>query len=119
MRIIERRERLGLSQRDVIDRLAGLGATASNRALSAMEHGNGIDVGRLPELAIALECTITYLLGMTGQPQRWTPDAVAPDMRDPAAALADPSPAALANCDPAESPDPIRAGCERSAAAPG
>jgi hypothetical protein len=28
----------------------------------------------MPELAIALECTVTYLLGMTADPQRWVPD---------------------------------------------
>jgi hypothetical protein len=39
-----------------------------------MEHGQGIDVGRLPELAVALDCTITYLLGLTENPGRWVPD---------------------------------------------
>jgi hypothetical protein len=39
-----------------------------------MEHGQGIDVGRLPELAVALDCTVTFLLGLTSDPTRWVPD---------------------------------------------
>lgn len=74
LQIAERRHGLGLTQRDVIDRLEALGISVSNRALSAMEHGQGIDVGRLPELAVALECTVTYLLGMTAEPTSWEPD---------------------------------------------
>lgn len=74
LQIAERRHRLGLTQRDVVDRLEALGVTATNRTLSAMEHGQGMDVGRLPELALALECTVTYLLGMTSDPHSWEPD---------------------------------------------
>jgi hypothetical protein len=74
LQIAERRRRLGLTQRDVVDRLAVLGISATNRTLSAMEHGQGMEVGRLPELAIALECTVTYLLGMTSEPHNWEPD---------------------------------------------
>ena len=73
-RINERRHELGLTQYDVVDRLAAIGVIATNRTLSAMEHGQGVDVGRLPELAMALDCTITYLLGLTDDPKRWTPD---------------------------------------------
>jgi hypothetical protein len=39
-----------------------------------MEHGQGLDVGRIPELAAALQCTVTYLLGLTMDPHRWEPD---------------------------------------------
>ena len=74
LQIAERRRQLGLTQQDVVDRLAALGVCATNRTLSAMEHGQGIDVGRIPELAIALECTVTFLLGLTSHPQRWMPD---------------------------------------------
>ncbi len=88
-RISERRHALGLTQYDVVARLAGLGVAASNRTLSAMEHGQGVDVGRLPELAGALDCTITYLLGLTDDPGRWSPDATGPG-----APLAPPAPAA-------------------------
>ena len=49
-------------------RLDALGVSASNRTLSAMEHGQGVDVGRLPELAVALDCSVTYLLGLTEEP---------------------------------------------------
>lgn len=70
----ERRHELGLTQRDVVERLEILGLATSNRTLSAMEHGQGLDVGRLPELAIALDCTVTYLLGLTTEPSRWVPD---------------------------------------------
>jgi transcriptional regulator with XRE-family HTH domain len=73
-RINARRHTLGLTQWDVVERMAALGVTGTNRTLSAMEHGQGIDVGRLPELAVALDCTVTYLLGLTKDPQSWVPD---------------------------------------------
>jgi transcriptional regulator with XRE-family HTH domain len=76
-RLGERRRALGLTQYEVVERLAALGVPASNRTVSAMEHGQGVDVGRLPEIAVALDCTITYLLGLTGDPQAWAPDASA------------------------------------------
>lgn len=75
-RISERRHQLGLTQCDVVERLSALGVSATNRTLSAMEHGQGMDVGRLPELAVALDCTVTYLLGLTADPLRWAPDDV-------------------------------------------
>jgi transcriptional regulator with XRE-family HTH domain len=74
LQLAERRRQLELTQQDVVDRLTQLGGSATNRTLSAMEHGQGIDIGRLPELAIALECTVTFLLGLTTDPNRWTPD---------------------------------------------
>jgi transcriptional regulator with XRE-family HTH domain len=70
----ERRHDLGLTQYDVVERLSALGLGASNRSLSSMEHGQGLDIGRLPELAVALDCTITYLLGLTDNPHSWQPD---------------------------------------------
>ncbi|MGH8861264.1 MAG: helix-turn-helix domain-containing protein [Jatrophihabitantaceae bacterium] len=73
-RISERRHGLGLTQNEVVERLAALGVCASNRTLSAMEHGQGVDVGRLPEIAVALDCTITYLLGLSADPREWVPD---------------------------------------------
>ena len=73
-RISERRRDLGLTQCDVVERLAALGVEATNRTLSAIEHGQGVDIGRLPELAVALDCTVTYLLGLTVEPLRWQPD---------------------------------------------
>jgi transcriptional regulator with XRE-family HTH domain len=73
-RMSVRRHELGLTQRDVVERLASLGLTTTNRTLSAMEHGQGVDVGRLPELAVALDTTVTYLLGLTADPLSWVPD---------------------------------------------
>lgn len=77
LQLAERRRMLGLTQQDVVDRLAELGVSATNRSMSAMEHGQGLDVGRLPELASALECSVTYLLGLTVDPERWEPDELA------------------------------------------
>lgn len=94
LQITERRHQLGLTQRDVVDRLDTLGIAATNRTLSAMEHGQGMDVGRLPELAIALECTVTYLLGLTSDPSRWEPDSGAlptPEATETGAACTDPA----------------------------
>jgi transcriptional regulator with XRE-family HTH domain len=75
-RMSDRRHDLGLTQCDIVERLSALGVAVTNRTLSAMEHGQGMDVGRLPELAIALDCTVTYLLGLTSNPMRWAPDDV-------------------------------------------
>lgn len=72
-RMTGRRHDLGLTQGEVVRRLYDLGVAASNRMLSAMEHGQGIDLGRVPELAKALDCTVTYLLGLTDDPHDWVP----------------------------------------------
>ena len=77
-RIRERRHALGLTQKQVVTRLALLGVPSTNKALSSLEHGAGIDVGKLPELAAALDCTVTYLLALTDDPTSWLPDASAP-----------------------------------------
>lgn len=73
-RLRARRLQLRLTQTQVVDILAGRGAVLTNRALSAMEHGRGLDLGRLPDLAAALNCTVTYLVGLTDDPVRWEPD---------------------------------------------
>ncbi len=73
-RLRERRRELGLTQKQVITRLARLGVASTNKALSSLEHGSGVDVGRLPELAAALDCTVTWLLGLTDDPHAWEPD---------------------------------------------
>ena len=73
-RLRERRRALGLTQTSVGQRLGRAGVPLSNRTLSAMEHGRGIDIGLLPDLAAALDCTVTYLVGLTDDPQRWEPD---------------------------------------------
>ena len=73
-RLRERRDDLGLTQKQIVTRLARCGLQTTNRALSSLEHGSGLDVAKLPELAIALDCTVTYLLGLTDDPHSWQPD---------------------------------------------
>lgn len=78
-RLRERRRELKLTQLDVVAKLHAHGAELTNRALSSMENGRGLDLGWLPELATALDCTVSYLLGLTGDPARWTPDGSGPE----------------------------------------
>jgi len=74
IRIRERRRELGLTQAEIVERVDRLGSRLSNQALSAIENGRRLAVGRLPDLAAALDCTVTYLLGLATDPHRWTPD---------------------------------------------
>ena len=46
----------------------------TNKALSCLEHGAGLDVCKLPELARALDCSLTYLVGLNDDPTSWEPD---------------------------------------------
>lgn len=78
-RLRDRRAELGLTQQQVVGRLARCGVRTTNRALSGLEHGAGVDVAKLPELASALDCTVTYLIGLTDDPHRWEPDVRAPE----------------------------------------
>ena len=73
-RLRHRRDELGLTQKQVVTRLARLGVMTTNRALSSLEHGAGLDIAKLPELARVLDCTVTYLIGLTDDPQSWLPD---------------------------------------------
>jgi transcriptional regulator with XRE-family HTH domain len=73
-RLRQRRAELGLTQKQVVTRLGRCGLQTTNRAVSSLEHGAGVDVAKLPELALALDCTITYLIGLTDDPHRWEPD---------------------------------------------
>jgi transcriptional regulator with XRE-family HTH domain len=73
-RLRDRRRELGLTQKEVVARLRRLGVGTTNKALSSLEHGAGLDVAKLPELACALECTLTYLVGLTERPNSWVPD---------------------------------------------
>lgn len=75
-RMRERRLAQGLTQREVVARLERCGVRTTNRALSTMENGRGLDLGLLPELAEALDCTVTYLLGLSNDPHSWRPDRV-------------------------------------------
>jgi transcriptional regulator with XRE-family HTH domain len=74
LRLRERRRGLGLTQKQVVARLSGVGVHTTNRALSSLEHGTGVDAAKLPELAMALDCTVTYLFGLTEDPHQWEPD---------------------------------------------
>jgi transcriptional regulator with XRE-family HTH domain len=87
IRIRERRRQLGLTQAEVVNRVNGHGSRLSNQALSAIENGRRLAVGRLPDLSTALECTVSYLLGLTADPDRWEPD----DLRRPAGRTAPPA----------------------------
>jgi transcriptional regulator with XRE-family HTH domain len=81
-RLRERRSELGLTQKQVVTRLGRVGVHTTNRALSSLEHGTGLDVAKLPELASALDCTVTYLVGLTDDPHRWEPDQRVIDVTD-------------------------------------
>jgi transcriptional regulator with XRE-family HTH domain len=99
-RLRQRRDDLGLTQKQIVTRLARCGLQTTNRALSSLEHGSGLDVAKLPELAIALDCTVTYLLGLTDDPHSWQPAESpagpaadrAPEVGRPAPAPALPAP---------------------------
>jgi DNA-binding XRE family transcriptional regulator len=78
IRIRERRRQLGLTQAELVDRVNGYGSRLSSQALSAIENGRRLAVGRLPDLAAALQCTVSYLLGLTADPDRWEPDDAGP-----------------------------------------
>jgi transcriptional regulator with XRE-family HTH domain len=73
-RLRTRRRELGLTQKEVVSRLRRIGVATTNKALSSLEHGAGLDVGKLPEIARALECSLTYLVGLTDDPASWEPD---------------------------------------------
>lgn len=75
-RLRQRRDDLGLTQKQIVTRLAKCGLQTTNRALSSLEHGAGLDIAKLPELAKALDCTVTYLIGLTDDPHSWEPDSV-------------------------------------------
>jgi transcriptional regulator with XRE-family HTH domain len=73
-RLRMRRRELGLTQKEVVSRLRRIGVATTNKALSSLEHGAGLDVGKLPEIARALECSLTWLVGLTDDPTSWEPD---------------------------------------------
>ena len=67
-RLRARRRDLGLTQKEVVARLRRIGVATTNKALSSLEHGAGLDVCKLPELARALDCSLTYLVGLNDDP---------------------------------------------------
>lgn len=74
IRVRERRRDLGLTQAEVVQRVPRYGSRLTSQALSAIENGRRLTVGRLPDLAAALDCTVTYLIGLTADPRSWQPD---------------------------------------------
>ncbi|PZS17784.1 MAG: hypothetical protein DLM57_07605 [Pseudonocardiales bacterium] len=90
-RLRQRRSDLGLTQQQVVTRLARHGLRTTNRSLSSLEHGAGLEVAKLPALAQALDCTVTYLVGLTDDPHRWEPDQ--PPAPQPRRAADPPAPA--------------------------
>lgn len=106
IRIKARRRDLGLTQAEVVDRVSRYGARLSNQALSAIENGRRLAVGRLPDLAAALDCTVTYLVGLTADPHSWQPEvprapAVPPERARHPARPDQPDPATSARPDAA------------------
>lgn len=97
-RLRERRHQLGLGQKQVASRLQHLGMPLSLKTVSTLELGAVLTVERLPVVAVALECSVPYLLGMTAEPHAWEPDpptaerprprhlAAQPDLHDPSTA---------------------------------
>jgi transcriptional regulator with XRE-family HTH domain len=73
-RLRQRRRELGLTQKEVVARLRRMGIATTNKALSSLEHGAGLDVSKLPEIARALDCSLTYVVGLTDDPSSWEPD---------------------------------------------
>jgi hypothetical protein len=69
-----RRRDLGLTQKEVVARLRRIGVRTTNKAVSSLEHGAGLDVSKLPEIARALDCSLTWLVGLTEDPASWEPD---------------------------------------------
>lgn len=76
-RVVSRRRELGLSQQQLADRMTGPAGRYTNRAISRMENGQAILADELPALAAALDCSVTYLLGLTDDAAAWTPVAPA------------------------------------------
>lgn len=95
-RIRARRRALGLTQAQAAARLAAHGTRMSNQVLSAIENGRGVPAGRLPGLAAVLDCTVTYLLGLTADPHQWLPDAPTAPSPSPSRAPATARPAGQA-----------------------
>ena len=74
LRLTETRRTGGIASGLDVRQAEQLLFTATGR-IASLEHGTGVDVSKLPELAAALDCTVTYLLGLTDDPTRWEPDS--------------------------------------------
>lgn len=76
-RVRTMRKQLGLKQDEVVRRMREKGLDLSQATYSRIEVGKSEIVkgaNYLVALSEALECTVTYLLGLTSKPSKWTPD---------------------------------------------
>lgn len=74
--IAQRRADLGLKQSEVAERMIAFGVPVSMQTISAWEYGRPrIASHQVVALAASLECTTTFLLGLTEKHDKWTPDA--------------------------------------------
>lgn len=73
----ERRKSLSLSQHEVALKMGAEGVDISDATYSRIEIGKNElvkDVNTLIALSRALDCTVTYLVGLTSRYDKWTPD---------------------------------------------
>jgi len=82
-RVLKRRKALGLTQQQLADRMTSHGAKTIVQQVSHIEQGMGVGVGKLVVLAQALECSTTYLLELTDEPDEWTPDLPLAELATP------------------------------------
>ena len=74
-RIAERRQELGLSQTGLAQLLQErTGLIYTGVSIGNMEAGKQLDPAKVMALAIALDCSLTYIHGWTDDPQKWEPD---------------------------------------------
>ncbi len=77
LRARQRRIDLGLTQPQVVEALQLVGVNTSVSSYSRLETGKAELVkcaANLVGLALALDCSVTYLLGLSSQPGEWAPD---------------------------------------------
>lgn len=73
-RIHDRRIQLGLHPSKNLREGSSNGDTPTDPELTGPERSAGLTAAALPELAAALECTTTFLVGLTDDPMKWSPD---------------------------------------------
>lgn len=72
-RIRKRRQGMGLTQEEMATLLSRVDLRITRATVSNLERGQGLDIGKLHALALALECTVSYLLRYTDDPTSWEP----------------------------------------------
>lgn len=76
-RVRSLRRFLGMKQDDVVSRMRAEGLDLSTATYSRIEVGKAEIVkgaNYLVSLAKALDCSVTFLLGLTTEPSKWNPD---------------------------------------------